>query len=238
LNRGSAPSSELLPDVWKASHPEAVRTYREVERRDKADRARLRNATRRLLKWSPEQPRAHASSLPRALYAYNAFKIIPSRLSERDTQRLHGIDERISRDNYLVATRHIDVVFYQMFGRWDEQHAALERWRTLTSKPFFNGDSSFATPSEQMPNPHGPHARNAEECGELAFEFGRNAFAQPDFVGWTVCGWVETWMAMKGKEQKQHSGFFMPLGDIHEPYVRIRRLRELSEKIYHFGQHR
>jgi len=50
LNRGTAPPSELLPDVWKASHPEAVRTYREVERRDKAELARLRNATRRLLK--------------------------------------------------------------------------------------------------------------------------------------------------------------------------------------------
>lgn len=39
LNRGTAPPSELLPDVWKASHPEAVRTYREVERRDKAELA-------------------------------------------------------------------------------------------------------------------------------------------------------------------------------------------------------
>jgi transposase len=48
LNRGTASPSELLPDVWKASHPEAVRTYREVERRDKAELARLRNATRRL----------------------------------------------------------------------------------------------------------------------------------------------------------------------------------------------
>ena len=50
LNRGTASPSELLPDVWKASHPEAVRVYREVERRDKAELARLRNATRRLLK--------------------------------------------------------------------------------------------------------------------------------------------------------------------------------------------
>lgn len=49
LNRGTAKPSELLPEVWKASHPEAVRTYREVERRDKAEQARLRNAKRRLL---------------------------------------------------------------------------------------------------------------------------------------------------------------------------------------------
>jgi len=49
LNRGTAKPSELLPDAWKVSHPEAVRTYREVERRDKAEQARMRNATRRLL---------------------------------------------------------------------------------------------------------------------------------------------------------------------------------------------
>lgn len=49
LNRGTAKPSDLLPDVWKASHPQFVRTYREVERRDKADLARFRNATRRLL---------------------------------------------------------------------------------------------------------------------------------------------------------------------------------------------
>ena len=48
LNRGTATPAELLPDVWKTHHPEAVRTYREEERRDKAELARLHAATRRL----------------------------------------------------------------------------------------------------------------------------------------------------------------------------------------------
>jgi transposase len=48
LNRGTARPSELLPDVWKQHHPEAVRVYRQEERRDKAESARLRAATRRL----------------------------------------------------------------------------------------------------------------------------------------------------------------------------------------------
>ena len=46
LNRGTAKPEQLLPDVWKASHPEAIRTYREEERRDKAELARLRTASR------------------------------------------------------------------------------------------------------------------------------------------------------------------------------------------------
>ncbi len=31
----------------------------------------------------------------------NIFRFIPTRLSERDTQRFHGIDERIAKENYL-----------------------------------------------------------------------------------------------------------------------------------------
>lgn len=47
LVRGTAKPEELLPDVWKANHPEAIRTYREQERRDKADSAQLSAAKRR-----------------------------------------------------------------------------------------------------------------------------------------------------------------------------------------------
>jgi len=38
----------LLPDVWKQSHPEAIREYRVAERRDKAERKQLQAARRRL----------------------------------------------------------------------------------------------------------------------------------------------------------------------------------------------
>jgi transposase len=46
--RGTAKIEELLPDRWKAAHPEAVREYREQERRDKADTAILQAARRRV----------------------------------------------------------------------------------------------------------------------------------------------------------------------------------------------
>jgi hypothetical protein len=38
----------LRPDIWKQSHPEAIRQYRVEERRDRADRQRLRRAVRRV----------------------------------------------------------------------------------------------------------------------------------------------------------------------------------------------
>ncbi len=48
LLAGSTDYHSLLPDVWKQTHPEAVREYRVAERRDKADRKQLDAARRRL----------------------------------------------------------------------------------------------------------------------------------------------------------------------------------------------
>ena len=48
LLAGCTDYDRLLPDVWKRSHPEAVRQYRVEERRDKAERKQLEAARRRL----------------------------------------------------------------------------------------------------------------------------------------------------------------------------------------------
>jgi len=45
--RGTARTEELLPDVWKTHHPEAVRTYRTEERQEKASIALEQSAKRR-----------------------------------------------------------------------------------------------------------------------------------------------------------------------------------------------
>lgn len=50
LLAGSTDYPSMLPDIWKKAHPEAVRIYRQEERRDKADRKQLQAARRRLLK--------------------------------------------------------------------------------------------------------------------------------------------------------------------------------------------
>jgi transposase len=47
LLAGSTDYHALRADVWKQSHPEAIRTYRTAERRDRADRTRFRRALRR-----------------------------------------------------------------------------------------------------------------------------------------------------------------------------------------------
>lgn len=52
LLAGCTDYQQLLPNVWKRTHPEAIRVYRQEERRDKADRKQLAAARRRLLKAS------------------------------------------------------------------------------------------------------------------------------------------------------------------------------------------
>ena len=47
LLSGSTDYESLRPDIWKNSHPEAVRVYRAKERRDRADRKQLRRSLRR-----------------------------------------------------------------------------------------------------------------------------------------------------------------------------------------------
>ena len=42
----------MAPHIWKSEHPESIRTYRQEERRQAADRKRVRRARRRLNKKS------------------------------------------------------------------------------------------------------------------------------------------------------------------------------------------
>lgn len=49
LLAGSTDFASLRPDVWKQSHPTAIRTYRAEERRDQAERKRFRRARQRVL---------------------------------------------------------------------------------------------------------------------------------------------------------------------------------------------
>ena len=48
LAKGESNLDELLPDVWKAKHPEHVRDFRSDERQQRTDQRRYRRAKRRI----------------------------------------------------------------------------------------------------------------------------------------------------------------------------------------------
>lgn len=61
LLAGETDYSKFAPDVWKAAHPEAVRTYREEESRYKADRKKVSRA-KRIIAAKQKRERADSST--------------------------------------------------------------------------------------------------------------------------------------------------------------------------------
>ena len=114
-----------------------------------------------------------------------------------------------------IAAKHMDLIFYQMYGYWEEQKPLLDRWARLTAKPTFNGDSAYSVPYEEMPNPFGPHCRDQQDRARRFREFGEKAFARPDFAGMSWCGWIDGLKAHQ--KDKQHSGLQDPWGHLYRP---------------------
>jgi hypothetical protein len=48
LAHGEDDLEQLLPDVWKAEHPEHVREFRATERQERGDERRYRRARQRI----------------------------------------------------------------------------------------------------------------------------------------------------------------------------------------------
>jgi hypothetical protein len=112
-----------------------------------------------------------------------------------------------------VTAKHTDLVFYQIYGHYAEHAAMMDRWTKKIGIPFLNGDSTFSYTSDLMPSPYGPHARDQAQRAEWILRFGESAFARPDFVGWHLCGIMDTWKTMRGKDAKQHAGLMNPMGE-------------------------
>ena len=114
-----------------------------------------------------------------------------------------------------VTSRFTDIVFYQMYARYEVQKPGLDRWSELVDKPLINGDSAFTMITETMPRPYGPVADSLEERADWTAEFFRNSFARPEFVGWHYCGLIDASNLVPRKRERQHSGLLDGYG---EPY--------------------
>ena len=123
-----------------------------------------------------------------------------------------------------VTSRFTDIVFYQMYGRYEVQEPGLDRWSGLVDKPFINGDSAFTMLTDTMPRPYGPVADSLEQRVEWTVEFFRSAFARPEFVGWHYCGLIDASQLVSRKQGRQHSGLIDGYG---RPYPGL--LEAISE---------
>ncbi len=134
-----------------------------------------------------------------------------------------------------VTSRHTDVVCYQCFSRWEYQRELLDRVTKKTDKPFFNGDASYAVPTDMAPAPHGTQVpgmvpKDQAERARWTREFMENATARPEFVGWHMCGVIETWKTMPGKEVAQHTGIMTPTGEFFPEMESA--IQDISARLY------
>ena len=129
-----------------------------------------------------------------------------------------------------VTSQYTDIVFYQMYGRYEVQKPGLDRWSKQVDQPFINGDSSFTMVTDTMPRPYGPVADTLEQRAEWTDEFFRNAFARPDFVGWHYCGLIDAPNLVPRKQARQHSGLLDRYGT---PYPELEEvLRACVDEMY------
>jgi len=129
-----------------------------------------------------------------------------------------------------TSSQYTDLIFYQMYGRWDIQASSLDRWSKQVDQPFINGDAAFTMITETMPRPFGPVADNIIQRADWTEEFFRGAFARPEFVGWHYCGLIDATNQIPTKRGRQHSGLLDGYG---EPYPELRKvLKTCSEQIY------
>jgi hypothetical protein len=128
----------------------------------------------------------------------------------------------------------MDLIFYQMYGYWEEQQPLLDRWSRIASKPLFNGDSSYAVPYEEMPNPYGPHCKDQQERARRFKDFAQNAFARKDFVGWTWCGWMDGLKTQRQQSEKQHGGLQTPKGKFYPPLTNA--MEDFAPRMYEIAR--
>lgn len=129
-----------------------------------------------------------------------------------------------------VAAKYVDVIVYQFYGTLQEQTALLDKLAPRIKVPFMNGDIGFTSPSEMMPNPHGPHAKDQAERASWLVESSKACFARPEFIGWHMCGIIDTWKTMPTKEEAQHQGLMTVTGEFYPEMEEA--VKEISSSLY------
>ncbi len=163
------------------------------------------------------------------------YSVASAALRRADPNHLF-LGDKINGDTYgldsvaATTSRFTDLVNTQHYARWEGQRETMDRLTDTVGQPFLNGDAAYTTPTETMPNPHGQHARDMAERALWTREFMENATARPDFVGWHMCGMIDTANTMPGKEQAQHQGLMTTRGEFYPEMEAT--VRDISDRLY------
>ena len=190
--------------------------------------------------WRPHTDFANASEqrdntefLRRCTARY--YRVAKSALRRYDDRHLFLGDKINANTDTLdtvldITARYTDLVYYQAYGRYVTQEPILDRWSLRVGKPFLNGDSTYSVASEMMPRPYGPLASDETERAAWMRDFAEHAIARPDFVGWHICGMIDTWKTLADKAERQHSGLKTPTGEFYPETEAT--LQDVSQRLY------
>ncbi len=136
-----------------------------------------------------------------------------------------------------TTSRFTDVIFYQMYAKYEVQKPGLDRWSKRIDKPIINGDSAFTMvrQADEMPNPFGPIANSMEERIEWTVEFFHKAFARPEFIGWHYCGLIDATLKNPWSTRRQHTGLVGTKGVRYDNLQNA--IKACADQMYHIATH-
>lgn len=132
-----------------------------------------------------------------------------------------------------ISSRYTDLVNFQYYDRLENHETRMQSWSEKISRdqPILNGDSAFTVPTETMPNPYGPHCQSQEERAQMTEQYMKQSLCRNNFVGWHMCGIIDTIKTMPGKESHQHQGLMTTHGDYYQPMEKS--IQAISQALYH-----
>ena len=134
-----------------------------------------------------------------------------------------------------ITSRYTDLVNFQYYDILENHTSNMQKWSEKISieQPFLNGDSAFTVPTETMPKPFGPHCSNQKERAKITLEYMKQSLARKDYVGWHMCGIIDTTKLMPGKEEYQHQGLMTTHGHYYQSMEES--VKKISTKMYAYA---
>lgn len=133
-----------------------------------------------------------------------------------------------------VAKDYVDVLLYQYFGKGKHQKSIQNRIAKVAKLPILNGDGGFGAHGDpNMPMPQRPAASNQRQRALWLYDYARDAYSHPNFVGWYLCGVIDSWGTSPVGRQKP--GIMNPLGEPHTDV--IESLHKISTELYQFREY-
>lgn len=134
-----------------------------------------------------------------------------------------------------ITSRYTDLINFQYYDILENQAISMQRWSEKISieQPLLNGDSAFTVPTETMPRPFGPHCSNQEERAQLTLDYMKQSLARKDFVGWHMCGIIDTTKSMPGKQDYQHQGLMTTHGEYYQAMEKS--VQKISSQMYAYA---